>query len=72
MVGGGGPPTKRNPVPPGDDREDRWWLPRMCRFVAYRGPPIRLDELIYEPDRSIIQQSIVPPGVGGPSPGTTW
>jgi predicted glutamine amidotransferase len=29
----------------------------MCRFVAYHGPPIRLDELLYRPDHSIINQS---------------
>ena len=29
----------------------------MCRFVAYHGPPIRLDELLYEPDHSLIKQS---------------
>jgi predicted glutamine amidotransferase len=29
----------------------------MCRFVAYHGPPIRLDELLYRPDHSIIHQS---------------
>jgi predicted glutamine amidotransferase len=29
----------------------------MCRFVAYHGPPIGLDELLYEPDHSIIHQS---------------
>ncbi|PSQ47705.1 hypothetical protein BRD19_08695 [Halobacteriales archaeon SW_7_65_23] len=30
----------------------------MCRFMAYHGPPIPLDELLYQPDHSIIQQSI--------------
>lgn len=29
----------------------------MCRFVAYHGPPIGLDELLYKPDHSIIHQS---------------
>ncbi len=29
----------------------------MCRFVAYHGPPIQLDELLYKPDHSIIHQS---------------
>jgi predicted glutamine amidotransferase len=29
----------------------------MCRFVAYHGPPIQLDELLYKPDHSIINQS---------------
>jgi glutamine amidotransferase len=29
----------------------------MCRFVAYRGPPIELDELLYRPDHSIVKQS---------------
>lgn len=30
----------------------------MCRFVAYHGPPIQLDELLYRPDHSIIRQSV--------------
>lgn len=30
----------------------------MCRFVAYHGPPIRLDELLYGPDHSLINQSM--------------
>lgn len=29
----------------------------MCRFVAYHGPPILLEELLYEPEHSIIHQS---------------
>lgn len=29
----------------------------MCRFAAYHGPPIQLDELLYKPDHSIIHQS---------------
>lgn len=29
----------------------------MCRFVAYHGPPILLDELLYRPTHSIIDQS---------------
>ncbi|WP_323675412.1 class II glutamine amidotransferase [Halorubellus sp. PRR65] len=29
----------------------------MCRFVAYHGPPIRLDELLYGPAHSIVKQS---------------
>jgi predicted glutamine amidotransferase len=29
----------------------------MCRFVAYHGPPIQLDELLYRPDHSIVKQS---------------
>ncbi len=29
----------------------------MCRFVAYHGPPIHLDELLYRPSHSIIDQS---------------
>ena len=29
----------------------------MCRFVAYHGPPIQLDELLYKPDHSIVHQS---------------
>lgn len=29
----------------------------MCRFVAYHGPEIQLDELLYKPDHSIIHQS---------------
>ncbi|PSP26742.1 hypothetical protein BRC65_09780 [Halobacteriales archaeon QH_2_65_14] len=30
----------------------------MCRFMAYHGPPIQLDELLYGPNHSIIQQSV--------------
>jgi predicted glutamine amidotransferase len=30
----------------------------MCRFMAYHGPPIQLDELLYKPGHSIIQQSV--------------
>jgi glutamine amidotransferase len=30
----------------------------MCRFVAYQGPSMRLDELLYRPDHSIINQSM--------------
>lgn len=30
----------------------------MCRFVAYRGPPIRLDELLYKPEHSLVHQSV--------------
>jgi predicted glutamine amidotransferase len=30
----------------------------MCRFVAYHGPPIGLDELLYEPNHSIVDQSV--------------
>ncbi len=30
----------------------------MCRFAAYHGPPIQLDELLYKPDHSIINQSV--------------
>ncbi len=29
----------------------------MCRFVAYHGPPIHLDELLYQPKHSLIHQS---------------
>jgi glutamine amidotransferase len=30
----------------------------MCRFMAYHGPPIQLDELLYRPDHSLINQSV--------------
>jgi glutamine amidotransferase len=30
----------------------------MCRFVAYHGPPIQLDELLYKPEHSVINQSV--------------
>jgi predicted glutamine amidotransferase len=30
----------------------------MCRFVAYHGPRILLDELLYEPEHSLIHQSV--------------
>jgi glutamine amidotransferase len=29
----------------------------MCRFLAYQGKPIRLDELLYKPKNSLIRQS---------------
>lgn len=29
----------------------------MCRFVAYQGPPVLLQELLYKPEHSIIHQS---------------
>ncbi len=29
----------------------------MCRFIAYRGRPILLDELLYQPKNSLIRQS---------------
>lgn len=29
----------------------------MCRFMAYHGPPMQLDELLYKPSHSIIRQS---------------
>lgn len=30
----------------------------MCRFLAYQGPSIRLDEMLYEPEHSLIHQSV--------------
>ncbi len=30
----------------------------MCRFVAYHGTPVRLSTLLYEPEHSIIHQSV--------------
>lgn len=29
----------------------------MCRFLAYPGPPLVIDELLYQPDHSLINQS---------------
>ena len=29
----------------------------MCRLLAYKGPPVILDDLLYEPEHSIIKQS---------------
>lgn len=29
----------------------------MCRLLAYKGPPVILDDLLYEPEHSIINQS---------------
>ena len=29
----------------------------MCRFLAYRGTPIKLDKLLYRPKNSLINQS---------------
>lgn len=44
----------------------------MCRFVAYHGPPIRLDELLYKPDHSIIHQSTDSRERDGPLNGDGW
>ena len=30
----------------------------MCRWLAYSGSPVRLDELLYKPDHSLIDQSL--------------
>jgi predicted glutamine amidotransferase len=30
----------------------------MCRWLAYSGSPVRLDELLYKPDHSLIDQSM--------------
>ncbi|MDN3680231.1 class II glutamine amidotransferase [Vibrio tapetis subsp. quintayensis] len=30
----------------------------MCRWLAYQGSPIYLDELVYQPEHSLIQQSL--------------
>ncbi|MDX1612441.1 MAG: class II glutamine amidotransferase, partial [Candidatus Thermoplasmatota archaeon] len=30
----------------------------MCRFLAYHGPPVRLHELLYKPEHSLIHQSV--------------
>lgn len=30
----------------------------MCRFLAYHGPPIELDELLYRPSHSLVHQSV--------------
>ena len=32
----------------------------MCRVLAYRGPPVSLDELLYRPDSSLVRQSYDP------------
>src|ERR1700754_4036126 len=29
----------------------------MCRWMAYRGPTVRLDSLLYDPPHSLIEQS---------------
>jgi len=44
----------------------------MCRLVAYHGPPIRLDELLYDPDHSIIDQSTHAREREGPLNGDGW
>ena len=33
---------------------------RMCRFVAYLGPPVSLDELLLQPPHSLLRQSWAP------------
>ncbi len=32
----------------------RW---RMCRWLGYFGSPIRLEELVFNPDHSLVEQS---------------
>lgn len=44
----------------------------MCRFVAYHGPPIRLDELLYKPTHSIIDQSTHAREREDPTNGDGW
>lgn len=42
----------------------------MCRFVAYHGPPIQLDELLYKPEHSVIKQSVVATRYASPEDAT--
>lgn len=44
----------------------------MCRFVAYHGQPMRLDELLYCPDHSIIDQSVDAQERAEPLNGDGW
>ena len=30
----------------------------MCRWITYLGPPIYLEKLIYEPENSLVRQSL--------------
>jgi predicted glutamine amidotransferase len=30
----------------------------VCRWLAYSGPPILIEELLYKPDHSLIDQSL--------------
>ena len=30
----------------------------MCRWLAYSGPPLRLDAILFKPENSLIQQSL--------------
>ncbi len=30
----------------------------MCRWLAYQGEPIYLDKLVYEPEHSLVHQSL--------------
>ena len=47
----------------------------MCRWLAYMGPPLQLDRLLFEPTNSLIRQSlaaqrsIVPTNGDGFGPG---
>ena len=34
-----------------------YWGCVVCRWIAYSGPPIFLDSLIFEPEHSLIDQS---------------
>ena len=31
----------------------------MCRWLAYSGAPVYLEELVYKPEHSLIDQSLV-------------
>jgi len=44
----------------------------MCRFMAYHGPPIQLDELLYRPSHSIVTQSVAAKEREEPLNGDGW
>jgi len=39
-------------------RHGRGTIGRMCRWLAYSGSPLRLDELLFRPERSLVDQSL--------------
>jgi predicted glutamine amidotransferase len=44
----------------------------MCRFLAYHGPKIELEELLYKPEHSIIKQSVAAEEREEPLNGDGW
>src|SRR2546425_12569438 len=52
----GSPRDPRAPTPPSRDRCSM--ITGMCRWLAYSGTPIKLEELLLKRDHSLIDQSL--------------